>query len=484
MAPQENLSKIAKEGFAIIDEFYSRSRRQESQICEYPVQKSYPIWRSFATPKTIDSNQAAKRYGGIESMVATQQSRKMTSRANTFAVLILCSALAVCNAANGQQAGHRNLAGVVELVKTFNVLNYGAKPGSQQESTQAFSKAWQEACGFIGNGRVRVVIPPGIYKLSELIFQGPCKSPTPITILLQGTLQAVSDISAYPNQAWISFDEINGLILTGGGTIDGQGQALWEYNDCKTNPDCTHLPAAIHMSKVQNAKIKSINMINSMGFHMHITQSYLVRLHSLHITSPGDSPNTDGIHISKSNTIKISRNVIKTGDDCISIGQGSTNVTINQITCGPGHGISVGSLGKVPNEMDVRGLIVKNSTLIGTTNGIRIKTYPASGPSRASGMLFKDIIMDNVKNPIIINQNYGSDSTQPSQVRISDVVYQNIRGTTISPLAVSLNCSSLVPCQNVHFQNINLQHIANQKLTSTCANAKVGYFGVQNPPPC
>ncbi|KAK6161076.1 hypothetical protein DH2020_004457 [Rehmannia glutinosa] len=425
MAPQENLSKIAKEGFAIIDEFYSRSRRQESQIREYPVQKSYPIWRSFATPKTIDSNQAAKRYGGVlyrkhgcHSAKSKDDEQSQHIRRSHFVFSSSRLQRGKRPTSWSSKPGRRSRA----CKNAFNVLNYGAKPGSQQESTQAFSKAWQEACGFIGNGRVRVVIPPGIYKLSELIFQGPCKSPTPITILLQGTLQAVSDISAYPNQAWISFDEINGLILTGGGTIDGQGQALWEYNDCKTNPDCTHLPAAIHMSKVQNAKIKSINMINSMGFHMHITQSYLAMIVSPSDKDPLMSPST------RSPAARV--------------------------------------------------------TVLGTTNGLRIKTYPASGPSRASGMLFKDIIMDNVKNPIIINQNYGSDSTQPSQVRISDVVYQNIRGTTISPLAVSLNCSSLVPCQNVHFQNINLQHIANQKLTSTCANAKVGYFGVQNPPPC
>ncbi|KAL9161286.1 hypothetical protein ABFS82_07G011300 [Erythranthe guttata] len=375
-----------------------------------------------------------------------------------------------------------NAAPIRAPVTTFNVMSYGAKPGKQDESTQAFMKAWAAACNF--NGNARLLIPPGVYKLSETIFQGPCKSPTPITIFLQGTLQAVSDISAYPDKGWLSLDTINGVILTGGGTIDGQGQAVWPYNDCKTNPDCLHLPASLYITKTRNAKIKSINFINSMGFHMHITQSYLIRLHSLTITAAENSPNTDGMHISKSNTVKVSRTHIRTGDDCVSIGQGSTNVTINQITCGPGHGISVGSLGKLPNEMDVLGLIVKNSTLIGTTNGIRIKTYPASGPSRAAGMLFKNIIMQNVKNPIIIDQNYGSDSTKPSLVKISDVIYDNIRGTTISPVAVNIVCSSKVPCQNVHLQNINLQLNGNQKTTSTCANVKLGYTGLQFPPPC
>lgn len=73
---------------------------------------------------------------------------------------------------------------------------------------------------------------------------------------------------------------------------------------------------------------------------------------------------------------------------------------------------SVGSLGKLPKEMDVTGLTVKNCTLVGTANGIRIKTYPASDPSSASEILFQDINMNNVHNPIIIDQNYGAKSSQ------------------------------------------------------------------------
>ncbi|KAK6122607.1 hypothetical protein DH2020_043664 [Rehmannia glutinosa] len=397
----------------------------------------------------------------------------MANRTTIFAVLILSSALFSCNAAGPGPSG-----GAV-----FNVLSFGAKPGKKQESTQAFIKAWNAACNF--NGQSTLLIPLGIYKLGETIFRGPCKSIIPITVQVQGTLQAVSDPSAYSGDGWISFDSVNGLILTGGGTIDGQGRVLWQYNNCKTNGNCVLLAASIYMNNVNNSNVNGINLINSMGFHMHITGSNLIMIHSLSITAPGNSPNTDGIHISKSNTVEVSMSVIRTGDDCISIGQGSTNVTINTVTCGPGHGISVGSLGKEPKELDVKGLIVKNCTLLGTTNGIRIKTYPASNPSRASGMLFQDIVMDNVMNPIIIDQHYGTKSTKPSLVNIHDVDYQNIRGTTLSPIAVSLMCSSQVPCQNVHLQNINLQFKGiGRRPTSVCANAKVGYSGLQIPPPC
>ncbi|CAI9762617.1 unnamed protein product [Fraxinus pennsylvanica] len=406
----------------------------------------------------------------------------MESGARTIIFLILSSALFSCNSAGGgllaSPGGRLSPGG--EMI--FNVLSFGAKPGQIQESTQAFIKAWHAACNF--NGRVRLLVPPGVYRLSETTFGGPCKSQSPIIVQVQGTLQAVTDLSAYTGKGWISFSNVNGLTLTGGGTFDGQGRSLWRYNDCNNNPDCVHLPASLYFTKVTNAKVKSIKIINAMGFHMHVTNSYLFRAYRLDITSPADSPNTDGMHISRSANVKISRSIVKTGDDCISIGQGATNVTINRITCGPGHGISVGSLGKLPKELDVQGVIVKNSTLQGTTNGLRIKTYPASDPSRASGMLFQDIIMDNVENPIIINQNYGTKSSKPSLVKISDVIYQNVRGTTSSPVAVNLMCSSQAPCQNIHLNNVNLKFQGNLKLTATCTNAQVGYSGIQIPPPC
>lgn len=69
---------------------------------------------------------------------------------------------------------------------------------------------------------------------------------------------------------------------------------------------------------------------------------------------------------------------------------------------------SVGSLGKYKNELDVDGIFVKNCTIRNTTNGARIKTWGGSGPSKASNIIYEDIIMENVQNPIIIDQHYGS----------------------------------------------------------------------------
>ncbi|KAA8546190.1 hypothetical protein F0562_020916 [Nyssa sinensis] len=117
----------------------------------------------------------------------------------------------------------------------------------------------------------------------------------------------------------------------------------------------------------------------------------------INISAPSNSPNTVGIHIERSSSVYFSGSVIGTGDDCISVGQGNSQVTITSISCGPGHDISVGSLGRYPNEGDVSGFVIRDCTMTGTTHGIRIKTWPNSpGWSIATNMTFENIVMNNV----------------------------------------------------------------------------------------
>lgn len=76
----------------------------------------------------------------------------------------------------------------------------------------------------------------------------------------------------------------------------------------------------------------------------------------------------------------------------------------------------------------------------------------------------------------------------PSRVRIRDVSFKNIRGTSMSPVAVLLDCSRGVPCQNVKMQDVNLRYVGGQAgvqvSSATCNNVKAAYSGKQVPPPC
>ena len=90
---------------------------------------------------------------------------------------------------------------------------------------------------------------------------------------------------------------------------------------------------------VNKTVVRGINSINSMFFHIALVGCHNFIGSKIRIIAPEDSPNTDGIHVERSSNVYISQSSIGTGDDCISIGQGNSHVTIASITCGPGHGI-------------------------------------------------------------------------------------------------------------------------------------------------
>lgn len=103
----------------------------------------------------------------------------------------------------------------------------------------------------------------------------------------------------------------------------------------------------LNLNKLQNIGVfhsKNINITNltsrdSQMFHVQIYYSQNISLVSLNIVAPESSPNTDGIHIQGSSFVSIFNSNITTGDDCVSIGPGSNNLWIEEIKCGPGHGI-------------------------------------------------------------------------------------------------------------------------------------------------
>lgn len=88
--------------------------------------------------------------------------------------------------------------------------------------------------------------------------------------------------------------------------------------------------------------------------------------------------------------------------------------------------------------------------------------------------------------------NYFSYILQPSRVKISDVHYKNIKGTSITNVGVNLNCSSAVPCDGVELVGVDLafdvgsakKSEANLPFSSSCANAEAKFEGKISPPPC
>ncbi|XP_011079627.1 exopolygalacturonase [Sesamum indicum] len=356
----------------------------------------------------------------------------------------------------------------------FDITKFEAKADGITDNAIPIIRAWKAACE--SRGAAKVVIPRGNFMAGEIVLGGPCVGQT--TVEIQGTLLANPDPSAYTGGSWIMLQRVDNVVVTGGGTINGQGKNVWQYAGGDSP-----LSVSLVFQTVGNGKLHNLRFVDSMGFHIKVTDSHDVIVQQLTITAPANSPNTDGIHLSSSKNVKITDCVIGTGDDCVSIGHGTLNTAVARITCGPGHGISIGSLGKREDETDLKGVSITNCTLIGTTNGVRIKTYHDSPQMTASDIVFQDIKMIDVKNPIMIDQHYNSKSKPvQSKVKIRNARFINIKGSSISPVAVTLNCSSAVPCEGIQLENIDLVPSGKTgPLTSACSHAKFLLKGIQKP---
>ncbi|WOL12509.1 polygalacturonase [Canna indica] len=331
---------------------------------------------------------------------------------------------------------------------TFSVLDYGAKGDGSTDDTKAFKAAWSAACEAASASSKFVVPSNSEFLVGPISFSGPCKS----TIVFQ----------------WLEFRLLEGFTIQGQGTIEGKGSVWWSSQSLlSSNPIGTVLsglphtkPTAVRFYGSSDVTVTGITIQNSPQFHLKFDNCRAVEVSGVGISSPGDSPNTDGIHLQNSVDVSIHDTDLSCGsDDCISIQTGCSNILIQNINCGPGHGISIGGLGKANGQASVSNVTVRNANMVGTMTGVRIKTWQG-GSGYVKSIRFSKIKVSQVKTPIVINQFYcdqlGKCKNQTSAVALSDITYDGIAGTyTVQP--VYLACSDSMPCQNIHLDDIQLQ---------------------------
>ncbi|KAG8661587.1 polygalacturonase [Manihot esculenta] len=351
----------------------------------------------------------------------------------------------------------------------YNVRSYGAKPDGKTDSTKAFLAAWTQACA--STKSVTIYAPKGRFLLSKLAFQGPCKNNATV-LRIDGSLVAPSDYSVIgSSQNWISFEHVNGVKVSGG-ILDGQGTGLWS---CKASgKSCPDGATSLGFANSKNIVISGLTSLNSQKIHILIDSCQNVKVQGVKIMASGKSPNTDGIHVQASTSVTILNSKIGTGDDCVSISPGTSNMWVQNVACGPGHGISIGSLGKSLQEGGVQNVTVTQTIFTGTSNGVRIKTWGRPSNGFAKNIIFEHLIMNNVQNPIVIDQNYcpghNNCPSQDSGVKISNVTYLDIHGSSGTKIAVKFDCSKKYPCNGIELKDINLTY-KNQPAEASCNNS-------------
>lgn len=167
--------------------------------------------------------------------------------------------------------------------------------------------------------------------------------------------------------------------------------------------------------------------------------------------------------------------------DCVSFKPNSTEIIVQNLHCNGSHGISVGSLGQYPGEVDiVENLLIYNISMFNASvsarlaqqrvrkntdkmqDGARIKVWPGvssamstdlqggGGLGSVKNVTYDTMTIDNVDYAIEVTQCYGQKNLTlcnqyPSNLTISDILFTNIKGTTsgkYDPDVGTVVCSS------------------------------------------
>lgn len=299
---------------------------------------------------------------------------------------------------------------------TCDARDYGAVGDGQTLDTIAIQAAI-DTCATAGGGSVR--LSSGSFLSAPLFL----KTRVTLQIDPDATLLASQDPEDYrhtpamPDVGRSVVGLVNGgsgetdLTITGGGTIDGQGAWWWQYH-------LDNRPRLVVFYRCRRIVVDGVTLMNSPSFHLVPARSEDIVLRNLTIWAPETSPNTDGIDPSDSRNVTISNCTIDVGDDNIAIKAGnfdsahpnesSADFRITDCTFLHGHGLSIGS----ETNGGVRRMTVERCSFQNTVSGIRIKSNRSVG-GEVAYLSYRDITMENVKNPIFLS-GYYPDNTIPA----------------------------------------------------------------------
>ena len=199
--------------------------------------------------------------------------------------------------------------------------------------------------------------------------------------------------------------KLHNVVLEGGGTLDGDGDAWWDNSRMCNNAR----PMMLDLLWVDGLTIRDLIIRRPGYWTVHPTFSNNVRVTNNSIVTEGH--NTDGCDPDSSWNVYIEGNTFSTGDDCIAIKAGrdwsglmvnisTQNVLVERNVFRQGHGISIGS----ETSGWVRNVTVRDAVLHGTNLAVRIKSM------RGRGGGVEDVVYENLRGDakagISLNLNY------------------------------------------------------------------------------
>jgi polygalacturonase len=270
-----------------------------------------------------------------------------------------------------------------------------------------------------------------------------------------------------------------GAGIMGDGVIDGRGgvplagekETWWDLAHIAKVKDLSQsCPRILVVQHSNGFTMYRITLRNSPNFHVSLERTDGFTAWGVHIDAPGSARNTDGIDPSSSTNVTITRSYIRVGDDNIAIKAGfagrSTHMTISDDHFYSGHGMSIGS----ETNGGVSDILVRNLTIDGADNGIRIKSDRSRG-GLVQHVVYEKVCMRDVKNPIVMTPHYASRSGNLIP-EYRDILLRNIHILTAG--RYTLEGQDAQHPLAVQFDNVSVDDRMGSDVTAAFANFTLG----------
>lgn len=352
---------------------------------------------------------------------------------------------------------------------------YGAKRDGATKDTTAIQAAI-DACEAKGGGTVRLTA--GTYLSAPIVL----KSNITLQLDKGATLIGSEDHGDYPPktefrepglQSLVSATNASNVAITGEGVIDGAGKTWWQMARAVKNAGVMGSdhprPRLVVFDHCKHVLVEGVTIENSPMWQLVPYYSDDVIIRNIRILAPADSPNTDAIDPFSSSNVTIDHVYADVGDDDVAIKSGaigssgpdapSRDITITDCNFFHGHGLSVGS----EIAGGARNIRAERIHFEGTDNGIRVKANRDRG-SDVGPLVFRDIVMNNVKNALIISEYYPKvlppDTESPQPVtrltpHFHDITIENLT-VTASTMAGAIVGLPESPIQGVVLRKVKI----------------------------
>ena len=378
------------------------------------------------------------------------------------------------------------------VAKRIVITATGALGDGKTLNTKAIQAAIDH-CASTGGGVL--VVPAGTFITGSIFL----KQGVNLEIEKGGVLKGSQDTNDYPwidtriaglEMKWpaalINADGVNGISLSGAGTVDGSGsrwwQEYWDARDREPEKLDPHFkigrPRLIHIIRSKNVVVRDLSLKDSAFWNLQLTYCDGVEARNVTVRAPNapvKAASSDGIDVDSSRNVLIAGCDIECDDDaiCLKSGRDADGLRVNRPTenveirdCHVGHAAGLVGFGSETSG-GIRNVKIYNCRADnGCGEVVRFKTRIGRG-GIVEDVLYENIEADGVRQVFGFNMDAFNTTWLPEQFRSpappekATPVFRNIRirnlKATNSGAAGRLVGLPQSPLRELTLENVEIQ---------------------------